>query len=75
MGDRWRVEVDRSVCISAGFCASSAPQSFRLDAARQSHPVEEETDASEMVLAAAETCPVEAILIQMAETGDPVFPD
>ncbi|WP_042427218.1 ferredoxin [Streptacidiphilus anmyonensis] len=75
MGDRWRVEVDRGVCISSGFCANSAPDAFRLDSARQSHPVDEEIDASEVVLAAAETCPVEAILIQMAETGEPVFPD
>jgi ferredoxin len=75
MGDRWHVEVDRGVCISSGFCASSAPGAFRLDAARQSHPTEDEIDASESVLAAAESCPVEAILIQMAETGEPVFPD
>ncbi|MBF9073087.1 ferredoxin [Streptacidiphilus fuscans] len=75
MGDRWHVEVDRAVCISSGFCAGSAPEAFRLDAARQSHPREDELDASESVLAAAESCPVEAILIQMAETGDPVFPD
>ncbi|MEZ0068292.1 ferredoxin [Streptacidiphilus sp. MAP12-20] len=75
MGDRWRIEVDRGVCISGGFCAASAPEAFRLDAARQSHPIEEEIDASEAVLGAAESCPVEAILIQLAETGDPVFPD
>ncbi|MEY9847362.1 ferredoxin [Streptacidiphilus sp. MAP5-3] len=75
MGDRWHVEVDRGVCISSGFCANSAPEAFRLDAARQSHPREDELDASEAVLAAAESCPVEAILIQLAETGDPVFPD
>ncbi|MFJ6750605.1 MULTISPECIES: ferredoxin [unclassified Streptomyces] len=74
MGDRWRVEVDRSVCIGSGMCAAAAPDGFRLDTARQSHPVATETDAAESVLAAAEGCPVEAITLTVADTGEPVFP-
>ncbi|MER5711695.1 ferredoxin [Streptomyces sp. NPDC002122] len=74
MGDRWHVEVDRSVCIGSGMCVNHAPASFRLDTARQSHPVEAEVDAGETVLAAAEGCPVEAILIALADGGEPVFP-
>ncbi|MEZ0091736.1 ferredoxin [Streptacidiphilus sp. EB129] len=74
MGDRWRVEVDRSVCIGSGLCVASAPDGFRLDSARQSHPQAEEADASEALLAAAESCPVEAITLRLADTADPVFP-
>ncbi|MEX0171375.1 ferredoxin [Streptomyces sp. LMG1-1-1.1] len=74
MGDRWRVEVDRSVCIGSGMCVNHAPDGFRLDTARQSHPVEPEADAGERVLAAAEGCPVEAILITLADGGEPVYP-
>ena len=74
MGDRWKVEVDRAVCIGSGLCIASAPNGFRLDGSRQSHPLEDETDASEAVLAAAEGCPVEAIAIRMAGGGVPVFP-
>ncbi|MCB5907104.1 ferredoxin [Streptomyces pinistramenti] len=74
MGDRWRVEVDRSVCIGSGMCAGTAPDGFRLDAARQSHPVAPETDAAENVLAAAESCPVEAITLTLADSGEVVFP-
>lgn len=74
MGDRWRVEVDRSVCIGSGMCVTHAPEGFRLDTARQSHPVAQETDAAEQVLAAAEGCPVEAITITLLESGEPVFP-
>lgn len=74
MGDRWHVEVDRSVCIGSGMCVSSAPGSFRLDSARQSHPAESEVDAGEAVLAAAEGCPVEAVTITLADTGEQVFP-
>ncbi|MEE1818348.1 ferredoxin [Streptomyces sp. NPDC090082] len=74
MGDRWRVEVDRSVCIGSGLCVNHAPDGFRLDTARQSHPAEPETDAGERLLAAAEGCPVEAILITLADGGEPVYP-
>ena len=74
MGDRWHVEVDRSVCIGSAQCVHRAPDGFRLDTARQSHPVDADLDAGEGVLAAAENCPVEAISITIAGSGEPVFP-
>jgi ferredoxin len=74
MGDRWRVEVDRSVCIGSAMCVHHAPDGFALDTARQSHPLLAEPDANEAVLAAAEGCPVEAIAITLLGTGEPVFP-
>ncbi|CCK30452.1 hypothetical protein BN159_6073 [Streptomyces davaonensis JCM 4913] len=74
MGDRWHVEVDRSVCIGSAQCVHRAPDGFRLDTARQSHPTEPEMDAAEGVLAAAESCPVEAIVITLLGSGEPVFP-
>ena len=74
MGDRWRVGVDRSVCIGSAQCVHLAPDAFRLDSAMQSHPVEPETDANERILDAAENCPVEAIVITLLGSGEPVFP-
>ncbi|MFG2296891.1 ferredoxin [Streptomyces sp. NPDC048603] len=74
MGDRWHVEVDRGVCIGSGMCVNHAPEGFTLDSARQSHPAAAETDANEGVLAAAEGCPVEAIMITLQGSGEPVFP-
>ncbi|MFG3257744.1 ferredoxin [Streptomyces sp. NPDC048172] len=74
MGDRWHVEVDRGVCIGSGMCVGTAPGDFTLDAARQSHPTVPERDPSELVMDAAEGCPVEAITITLAETGEAVFP-
>ncbi|MET7456308.1 ferredoxin [Streptomyces sp. NPDC005574] len=73
-GDRWQVEVDRSLCIGSAQCVHHAPDGFRLDTARQSHPVEPEPGASEKVLAAAESCPVEAIMISLLGSGEAVFP-
>ncbi|MET9951604.1 ferredoxin [Streptomyces sp. NPDC006339] len=74
MGDRWHVEVDRGVCIGSGMCVHHAPDAFRLDPARQSHPRAPRADADERVLAAAEGCPVEAISLTLVESGEPVFP-
>ncbi|MFI0905549.1 ferredoxin [Streptomyces sioyaensis] len=74
MGDRWQVAVDRGVCIGSGMCVAAAPDGFRLDTARQSHPVSPETDADERILAAAEGCPVEAITVTLAGSGAVVFP-
>ncbi|MEU6543811.1 ferredoxin [Streptomyces sp. NPDC046859] len=74
MGDRWHVEVDRSLCVGSAQCLHHAPGAFRLDGARQSHPADPETDADESVLAAAESCPAEAIAITLLGTGEPVFP-
>ncbi len=74
MGDRWRVEVDRSLCIGSAQCVHHAPDGFRLDPARQSHPLAPDTDANERVLQAAESCPVEAIVITLGDSGEAVFP-
>ncbi|MCX5382731.1 ferredoxin [Streptomyces sp. NBC_00083] len=74
MGDRWHIEVDRSVCIGSGMCVNHAPDGFALDTARQSHPRIADTDANERILAAAEGCPVEAILITLLDSRETVFP-
>ncbi|MEV6013836.1 ferredoxin [Streptomyces sp. NPDC051976] len=73
--DRWHVDVDRSVCIGSGLCAGSAPGAFVLDGVpRQSRPVDRDAVAAESLLAAAESCPVEAITLTVHGSGEPVFP-
>ncbi|MEV4434588.1 ferredoxin [Streptomyces sp. NPDC049555] len=73
-GARWRVSVDRSLCVGSGQCAAAAPGAFRLDAVRQSHPVTEETAARAEVWEAAENCPAEAVTIRLCATGEVLFP-
>ncbi|MFJ5778683.1 ferredoxin [Streptomyces sp. NPDC093094] len=74
MGDRWHVEVDRSLCVGSAQCVHRAPQAFALDPARRSRPRHPGLDADEHVLEAAENCPVEAITLTLAESGEAVFP-
>lgn len=74
MGDRWRVEVDHSLCIGSGLCSGTAPGRFRLNSAHKSEALHREADADEDLLVVAEGCPVEAIALYMADTNEVVFP-
>jgi ferredoxin len=66
----WRLEVE-DACIGSGVCASTAPRHFRLDDHR-SHPLASPVEPDEAILGAAESCPVEAILVTDDDTGEPV---
>lgn len=72
MTSRWKVEVDRGVCIGSGMCVGVAPGRFKLGRDQRSQAVESEIDADEAVRAAAGSCPVEAILLVDAATGEEV---
>ena len=71
---KWRVTVDKDLCIGSGGCVLRAPEGFELDTARQSCPRHEVLAASDEVLDAAENCPVEAITIVEEGSGAVVFP-
>ncbi|GDY31461.1 ferredoxin [Gandjariella thermophila] len=75
MGElRWRVGVDRETCIGSGICAATAPNHFTLDADR-SRPLAELVEPDDVVIDAAESCPVEAIAVSDASTGERLAPE
>jgi ferredoxin len=55
-------------------CTSITPLVFSLNDNRQSEAVNPEGDTLEKVLEAAENCPVSAINVEDAETGEKLFP-
>lgn len=69
----WLIEVDARQCIGSGLCASSAPAYFTLTANR-SKPVRAIIDPDEVVLDAAECCPMEAITVKHADDGSRIAP-
>jgi ferredoxin len=71
---RWRVGVDRETCIGSGMCAATAPNHFILDADR-SRPLAEQIEPDDVVIDAAESCPVEAIVVTDAATGERLAPE
>jgi ferredoxin len=74
MTDRWKVTVDRHVCVRTGLCTATAAREFELDERGQGRATAETLPASRAALAAAESCPVEAISIADADTGERIFP-
>jgi ferredoxin len=69
-----RVRVDHATCVSNAMCEAIAPKVFRLNDNRQSEAVDPAGDTVEKILEAAESCPVSAILVEDAETGEQLFP-
>jgi ferredoxin len=55
-------------------CESIATKTFRLNDNRQSEVFNPEGDSVEVILEAAENCPVSAIFVEDAETGERLFP-
>jgi ferredoxin len=69
---RWKVSVDKNVCISSAMCVAIAPGRFVLDEQQRSGPVDAEIEPDELVRDAAASCPSEAISLVDADTGQPV---
>ncbi|MFJ4675811.1 MULTISPECIES: ferredoxin [unclassified Kitasatospora] len=68
------VTVDRVRCIGSGLCARTAPADLALAPDGRATPVRPSTAGSEQLTEAAEMCPVEAITVRDATTGDLVAP-
>jgi ferredoxin len=69
-----RVWVDHNVCVGNAMCESITPKVFQLNTNRQSEAVNPSGDTAEKILEAAESCPVSAIFVEDAETGERLFP-
>jgi ferredoxin len=67
----WKVAVS-SACIGSGVCAGTAPKHFALGPDGRSHPLASPVEPDDAVLGAAASCPMEAIAVTDAETGEPI---
>ena len=71
---KYKVTVDRNLCIGAGSCVAVAPKAFVLDSEAKAvvlPTVDEETD--ETLVEAARACPTAAIIVT-DESGKQIFP-
>ncbi|MEU4444486.1 ferredoxin [Actinosynnema sp. NPDC050801] len=62
----WTIEVDRGMCLGTGMCTATAPEHFRLDGGTAT-PVKADVEPDDAVIDAAESCPMEAILVRSAD--------
>jgi len=72
---KYIIEIDRNVCIGAASCVAIAGATFTLDEKNKVIIVEADWDNDEMILAAAQSCPVFAIKIKDAASGKQIFPE
>ena len=74
MAGKLRISVDHVVCVGNAMCPHVAPNTFALNDGRQSQVIDPDGDPRETVMEAAEACPVNAITVVDAETGEELFP-
>ena len=74
MARKLKVWVDPEACVGNAMCESIAARVFRLNENRQSEAVDPAGDSEAKILEAAENCPVSAIFVEDAETGERLFP-
>ena len=74
MARKLRITVDHDVCVGNAMCETFAINTFALNDNRQSEAVNPEGDSLDLILEAAENCPVSAIRVEDSETGETLFP-
>ena len=74
MARKLRISIDHDVCVGNAMCTTIAPDVFQLNEERQSEAVNPAGDTVEQILEAAENCPVSAITVEDADSGEQLFP-
>jgi len=74
MGRRLRIRIDYDRCVGSSICVLTAPKVFALNAEGQSSVLDPEGEPEERILEAAEGCPMMAIVVEDAHTGERLFP-
>ena len=72
---KYKITVDRDVCVGDNVCCENAPGTFKLDDDQKVVVTNPEGDPPENILAAARNCPLDAIILHDAHTGAQVWPD
>jgi ferredoxin len=71
---KYRVEVVRNKCISAGSCEAVAPAVFELDEEGIAVVISQDGNTDEEILLAAQSCPTDAVIITDTSSGEQVWP-
>jgi ferredoxin len=68
-----KVRVDRDLCIGLGNCVALAPTVFALDTENKATVIDPKSVDDKTLLDSAESCPVQAIIIE-DEEGHQIYP-
>ncbi|MDH6128862.1 ferredoxin [Kitasatospora sp. GP82] len=68
------VTVDRTRCVGTGACTGTAPDDLELGPDGRARALRPASTARDELTEAAEMCPVEAITVHFAHSGEQVAP-
>jgi ferredoxin len=71
---KYKITIDRNLCIGAASCVALAMKSFALDEENKAVVLEGEGDPPDAIKLAAESCPTKAIILENVETGEQEYP-
>jgi ferredoxin len=71
---RYHIFIDREACVSDRLCQDHAPDVFAYDEDHKPVILNENTDWPQNVIWVAKHCPVQAVRVVDAETGEQVWP-
>ena len=71
---RLRLRVDQTKCVASTLCVNTTPAVFAHDTTGKSSVINSAGDSEEKILEAAEGCPMSAITVEDADTGEQLFP-
>ena len=74
MARKIQVSADHDICVGNAMCITIATKAFKLNDERQAVSADPDGDTEELILEAAENCPVAAITVVDADTGEQLFP-
>lgn len=72
---KYKITLKRELCIGAASCVAIGNNTFDLDDQNIVIFKDGDWDEDDLILAAAQSCPVFAIIIEDIETGKQIFPE
>ena len=72
---KYKIEIDRDLCIGDGACCDEAPQTLEMDDETIAVVVDPDGNTPEEIMSAAQSCPVDAVILTDAKSGDKVWPE
>jgi len=72
---KYKILIDREVCIGDGACSNDAPETFEIDDESKAIVLDPPGDEEEAILDAAQHCPVDCITLVERASGRKVYPE